>query len=486
MFGEKVYEEGRFGPHPLSNDFQEFWSLAPKGDFCCGGPANLPAPGLFVEGVGDVAFPLHPTTVQALKDVASQAPYGKGAETIVDIAVRNSLQIDPSIVKMKNPKWNLALQALVESVAEKLGASSKHVEVDFYKVLLYEAGGHFKPHKDTEKVAGMFATLVVQFPCSFSGGSFIVRHRGIERSFLADETDQGAAFEFRYVAHYADCEHEVLEVMAGVRLAAVYSLRWKGTGSPPCPPSIEAQTKLAKQMEKLDGGIGYMLDHHYTTASLARYGLRALKGKDRTIADGLLTASDLLQTAAGGGGLVIHIAKARRVVVDVGDGGDYGPGPRLATSRSDDAFQPDGSPAEEAALTLLQNIRFYDHIVNRKVWKQGDYDNPNDEWWGDSEGAQLGFAGNEGGEGTQTYYSFVLTAWRADGGFNTGRAVPAAKASSPVGEKVSKQDMDTEGSGVNDGSCMEDASDTTSSGAPSQSLEEVDGCDCLKRARISD
>ena len=43
-------------------------------------------------------LPLQPVVEQAIKDVSSQAPFGKGSETIVDTAVRNSLQIESSKV----------------------------------------------------------------------------------------------------------------------------------------------------------------------------------------------------------------------------------------------------------------------------------------------------------------------------------------------------------------------------------------------------
>ncbi|CAN0450803.1 unnamed protein product, partial [Hapterophycus canaliculatus] len=41
----------------------------------------------------------------------------------------------------------------------------------------YESGGHFRPHKDTEKEAGMFGTLVVQLPTAsgHEGGTLLVR-----------------------------------------------------------------------------------------------------------------------------------------------------------------------------------------------------------------------------------------------------------------------------------------------------------------------
>jgi len=43
-----------------------------------------------------------------------------------------------------------------------------------YKMLVYKKGGHFKIHRDTEKEAGMFATLIVQLPSRYSGGELVV------------------------------------------------------------------------------------------------------------------------------------------------------------------------------------------------------------------------------------------------------------------------------------------------------------------------
>ena len=40
-------------------------------------------------------------------------------------------------------------------------------------MLLYEAGGHFKKHRDTEKEEDMFATLIVQLPSKYSGGELV-------------------------------------------------------------------------------------------------------------------------------------------------------------------------------------------------------------------------------------------------------------------------------------------------------------------------
>ncbi len=44
------------------------------------------------------------------------------------------------------------------------------------------------------------------------------------------ETKRGA-FVPHFVAHYADVEHEILEVKSGYRLALTYSLCWKDDGN---------------------------------------------------------------------------------------------------------------------------------------------------------------------------------------------------------------------------------------------------------------
>ena len=98
---------------------------------------------------------------------------------------------------------------------------AKDVEVKLYKLLLYEKGGHFAFHQDTEKFDGMFATLIVQLPCSFTGGDYVIRNQGKETRF---QLSKNCGSALKYVAHFADCEHSVEAVTSGHRLALVYAL----------------------------------------------------------------------------------------------------------------------------------------------------------------------------------------------------------------------------------------------------------------------
>lgn len=259
-----------------------------------GGKAVVPAlPGLTVNGIGMLSLPLvSDETVKQLAAVATKSPFGKGSDTLVDESVRKSWQIEPAQVSFGNPAFHEAIQTLAKTAAKGLGVPEKvSVEAILYKVLLYESGGFFKKHRDTEKEDGMFATLVVQLPSVYTGGNLKVSHGEDMSKTYAMGTDDGTApYCCHFVAHYADCEHEVEAVQSGYRLALVYSLCHKGKDTGLEVPTMEMATgpakKLISTLERLPAPKQFMffpLSHCYTTVSLARYGLQALKGRDSAV-----------------------------------------------------------------------------------------------------------------------------------------------------------------------------------------------------------
>ena len=266
------------------------------GDFYTTGTTDIFAPRLEVAGVGPIALPLLPVQAQQLIAVAEQAPYGRGEATLVDTAVRRTWQIDPERVHIAGRHWERTLADIVAQATAGLGVTGP-VVADLYKLLVYDPGSFFVNHRDTEKAAGMFATLIIVLPSIYSGGALLVRHRDREaRLDLSCPEPSQVAF----AAFYADCVHEVLPITSGYRLALVYNLRRQGRGQLPTPPNYDTEqarvTALLRQWSAEKDApdddspekLLYPLEHAYTPAELA---FEALKGADAAVADVLVAAA---------------------------------------------------------------------------------------------------------------------------------------------------------------------------------------------------
>ena len=98
---------------------------------------------------------------------------------MLDLDVRRTWQIDSGKVRIGGRRWETTLAELVSDAARGLGVEEP-VAADFYKLLVYDAGGFFLDHRDTERTPGMFATLVIVLPSAHRGGELVVRHLGRE------------------------------------------------------------------------------------------------------------------------------------------------------------------------------------------------------------------------------------------------------------------------------------------------------------------
>jgi len=142
--------------------------LGEAAQFISTGPFPAVLPGLEVKGVGPIGVPVTPADAKRIMGKASQAPYGRGAATIVDTDVRRVWQLEPSQFTLRNAAWREALAGVVDAVKRDLGIRGK-VNAELYKLLVYEKGSFFKPTRDTEKVPGMFGTLVICLPSHHEG-----------------------------------------------------------------------------------------------------------------------------------------------------------------------------------------------------------------------------------------------------------------------------------------------------------------------------
>jgi hypothetical protein len=253
-------------------------------------------PGLDVEGVGNIGSPVTPVNARHLIAAAEQAPYGRGEDTIVDTSVRRVWQIEPGRFTLRNPAWEAQIGAMVKSIAGRFDIVGD-VRAVLYKLLIYEPGSFFVPHRDTEKIPGMFATLVVCLPSHHEGGTLVVEHEN--RTARIEFGGSDSEFRSAYAAFYADCRHEITPVISGYRVCLVYNLTLDHASLLPCAPqsartvdeTAELLRELLSQPEHGPKMLAVPLEHRYTKASLAP---SALKGADRARADILARAANSL------------------------------------------------------------------------------------------------------------------------------------------------------------------------------------------------
>ena len=303
--------------NPIESFLSALSEIAGTGSFHSTGAAPFFFPGLRVEGLGEVAFPLNEPQVKALVALAEAAPYGQGTRTVFDEAVRKCWQLDTAQFAFDSPQWGKFLKQTLATISEDLGIRGK-ISASPYKLLIYGKGGHFKAHKDTEKLDAMFGTLVIALPSKHEGGRLFVRHDG--REIEVDFSREEQRHDFQHAAFFADCEHEVEPVRSGYRCCVVYNLRLDQGDPGLLNLSLTAQARgllpaLATLKQVQPGELSaVMLEHSYTEANLS---LQNLKGNDQARAHALLAA-------AGEAGFTAHLALVTYHQTGMLEEDDYG------------------------------------------------------------------------------------------------------------------------------------------------------------------
>ena len=253
------------------------------GDFFVRGALEIPMPKLEVEGVGVLSFPVPPAQTTALIRQATRAPYGRGAETVLDESVRKVWQLPPDKVRLGGKSWAVSFEGILKQVLAGLGCAGRPVAAELYKLLVYDTGGFFLAHRDTEKAGGMFGTLVVVLPAAHRGGELVIRHAG--RETVVDMSGAEVS-EVRFAAFYADCEHEVRPITEGSRVCLVYNLIQQSgaknrKGALHAPDYVKETAAVAALLQKNLSGAGapakiaWLLEHHYSPDGLSFAGLKS-------------------------------------------------------------------------------------------------------------------------------------------------------------------------------------------------------------------
>jgi len=276
-----------------SNFFPLLNTVEGSGNFVTSGVDEFCPPGFSVKGIGELGYPLNLLQINALIGVAKKAPFGKGTETIIDSNVRSAWEIDGSDLRFKNSVWKKFIIKKLKKIKKKLGIETHAVTANLYKLLIYEKGDFFLPHKDSEKEKGMFGTLVIGLPSKFSGGEIHVRFEGEEE--IVDFSIAAENFKIPHVAFYADCEHEIKPLLSGHRVCLVYNLIQNSEGKKLGGPEFATQTEnianfFQSNLTTLPNKpIAVLLGHQYTPTN---FSFSSLKNNDSPRAEVILKAAE--------------------------------------------------------------------------------------------------------------------------------------------------------------------------------------------------
>jgi hypothetical protein len=400
------------------------------GDFFVHGAIEMPMPKVVVKGGGTLSFPVPEAQIARIVGLADRAPYGRGEETVVDTSVRNVWQIASKDVQISGKSWAANFGIILSKVAAGLGCDDADVSAELYKLLVYDRGGFFLAHRDTEKSSGMFGTLVLTLPSTYQGGELRIRHAGREVTVPTNAADPSELF---FCAFYADCEHEALPVRQGNRVCMVYNLIQKQSKGKrgTLIKAPEYETQIAESAAILDRflkapaappKIAWLLEHHYSPAGLS---FSALKGAD-------LARARVLVEASGRAQCDVYLA-----IVHVGESGVAEPDYDGYLSRSrrnryryededDDADQDDGGE-DDGNFTVVEvddSWKYVDEWRNSddRVVKFGGIPLNNGELLPagalDEEPPDVKrlteASGNEGATFERSYHRAALVLWRQD------------------------------------------------------------------------
>lgn len=249
-------------------------------------------PGLEIDGIGELSYPINDVQAKALISMAHKAPFGKGSETVLDNSVRSAWEINADKLTFHGKQWATFLDKILGYIKPELGIEDYSISARLYKMLIYEKGDFFLQHKDSEKEKGMFGTLIIALPCRHTGGELVVSFDNKDE--VVNFAEASNDYKIRYAAFYADCDHEIKPVTAGYRICLVYNLIQKKAGEKIEPATVETHAvqlaNIIKEHEQPGDIKPYivLLGHQYTPENFSE---QSLKLNDRYKADILFKAA---------------------------------------------------------------------------------------------------------------------------------------------------------------------------------------------------
>jgi hypothetical protein len=121
---------------------------------------------------------------------STKSSFGRGSKTLFDEQVRRGSEVTSSQLTFgslegskvhssaKKQKIEVSMEKLIRrEIFKKLPADfiQKDAQIEFYKLAIYEAGGHFAVHRDSVRSATHQATLLIEVSSEHEGGGLVLK-----------------------------------------------------------------------------------------------------------------------------------------------------------------------------------------------------------------------------------------------------------------------------------------------------------------------
>jgi hypothetical protein len=194
------------------------------------------------------------------------SPFGKGENTVFDENVRKGKeikadQIEFSVTERGSSRKLVSEHPLNDFIRERIlhctekNFLSPDAEVEFYKLAIYEPGGHFQTHRDTVHSADHKATFLLEVRSEHNRGALNLIKNGttvewdlsataveshdksqsLEDEFIVEmpeeknETEKTKRareedFPLKWILFYTDIEHSIAPVNSGIRMVLQFNV----------------------------------------------------------------------------------------------------------------------------------------------------------------------------------------------------------------------------------------------------------------------
>ena len=368
-----------------------------------------------------------PEGLKSLLDAAEPSLFGHGSDNVYDESVRKGKEVKADRLDIKfvvrdyihGDKFiDIRETSVPRFIARWLRVPFDCVRLGCSKLALYEVGGHFSTHRDTNRGPEHVATLLVSVPSEYEGGEFVLTLPTGEEKVWAP------AGKPEFFAFHADLEHVVKPVTKGLRASLQYDVYVKasgkndldeysphdlfeGTTDPKSVRHTNAALKSVKSLKHIDDAvdafvaalsehvtgkkaIALPLVHLYTKTSIRP---RYLKSIDRVLFDRVLKAGYTVALEPVKCEVRYYIGWEKSATVTC-----VAPVERCYTAAADGAVteRPPSKP-------VMRQIKAAHYVlttgVNSKLLHYSPY---------------VEYTGNEAAEGHRVYFSGVMVVAKGD------------------------------------------------------------------------